>query len=155
MEHSGSQWRHRPKIGVARAEPPVWLLDHADLNMHALGPGAELEAEWLAAGLSLPDRPALRRYRLERVREQLRSADCDAALLYDPVNIRYATDTTNMSLREIAEGAWYPDPDEYRHYTSVSHGVGLCDEYPSVTFRHKWERVGYDGVLELGMVMCI
>ena len=408
MEHSGSQRRHRPKIGAARAEPPVWLLDHADLNMHALGPGAELEAEWQAAGLSLPDRPALRRYRLERVREQLRSADCDAALLYDPVNIRYATDTTNMSLwtmhnavrfavvntdgpvvvfefsegefldahsevvdeirpapsythflagpraheiagrwaaevadlvagharagnsrtgcrvavdrldlgaaraleflgielapgeplmetartiksvdeirampcavhaceaaigemeaifepgvseldlwaalwagslrrygewietrllssgprtnpwyqeassrrvqagelmgfdtdlvgaygicvdmsrtwlcgggqptaaqydtwalaaeqiernielhqagmalREIAEGAWYPDPDEYRHYTSVSHGVGLCDEYPSVTFRHKWERVGYDGVLEPGMVMCI
>ena len=56
MEHSGSQRRHRPKIGVARAEPPEWLTDHADLNMHALGPGAELEAEWQAAGLELPVR---------------------------------------------------------------------------------------------------
>ena len=64
--------------------------------MHALGPG--LEAEWVAAGLRLPDRSAIRRYRLERVRSQLRAAGCDAALLYDPLNIRYATDTTNMSI---------------------------------------------------------
>ena len=400
--------RHRPKIGVGRAEPPEWFLDHTDLNMHALGPGADLEAEWVAAGLQLPDRSALRRYRLERVREQLRGADCDAALLYDPVNIRYATDTTNMSLwtmhnavrfavvntdgpvvvfefsegefldahsevvdeirpalsythflagpradeiahlwaaevaelvaaharapsraegprlavdrldlgaaralesrgvvlvageplmetartvksadeiramrcavhaceaaidemaaifepgvseldlwaalwagclrrygewietrllssgprtnpwyheassrrvqagelmgfdtdlvgaygicvdmsrtwlcgsgrpsaaqhdtwslaaeqiqrnvelyqagttfRELTEASWYPDPDDYRHYTSLAHGVGLCDEYPSIMFRHKWDRVGYDGVLEPGMVVCV
>ncbi|WP_419553116.1 M24 family metallopeptidase [Candidatus Poriferisodalis sp.] len=408
MAEQSFESRHRPKIGIARAEPPEWLLDHTELNMHALGPGAELEAEWLTAGLELPDRPAMRKYRLERVRERLRSADCDAALLYDPVNIRYATDTTNMSLwtmhnavrfavvntdgpvvvfefsdgefldahseavdeirpapsythflagprapeiaqrwavevadlvsehartssrrlggrlavdrldlgaaraleshgielvageplmetartvksadeiramrcavhaceaaigemeaifepgvseldlwaalwagslrrygewietrllssgprtnpwyqeassrrvqagelmgfdtdlvgaygmcvdmsrtwlcgndrpsasqhdtwslaaeqiqrntelfqagtpfRELTEAAWYPDPDEYRHYTSLAHGVGLCDEYPSVTFRHKWDRVGYDGVLEPGMVVCV
>ncbi|WP_423922652.1 M24 family metallopeptidase [Candidatus Poriferisodalis sp.] len=407
MELSGHR-RHQPKIGVARDEPPAWLLDHTDLNMHALGPGPELEAEWIAAGLELPDRSAMRRYRLGRVREQLRAADCDAALLYDPLNIRYATDTTNMSLwtmhnavrfavvntdgpvvvfefsegefldahsevvdeirpapsythflagprapeiaqrwaaevaalvgeharavprrngcrvavdrldlgaarapeslgvelvpaeplmetartiksvdeiramrcavhaceaaigemeaifepgvseldlwaalwagslrrygewietrllssgprtnpwyqeassrrvqagelmgfdtdlvgaygicvdmsrtwlcgdgqptpaqhdtwalaaeqiehnieihqagttlREITDRAWYPDLDRYRHYTSISHGVGLCDEYPSVCHRHKWDRVGYDGVLEPGMVMCI
>ena len=66
--------------------------------MHALGPGPELEAEWIAAELRLPDRSAIRRYRLERVRAQLRAAGCDAALLYDPLNIRYATDTTNMSI---------------------------------------------------------
>ena len=66
--------------------------------MHALGPGPGLEAEWTAAGLRLPDRAAIRRYRVERVRAQLRAAACDAALLYDPINVRYATDTTNMSL---------------------------------------------------------
>ena len=66
--------------------------------MHALGPGADLEAEWMAAGLRLPDRTAIRRYRIERVRSQLRAAGCDAALLYDPLNVRYATDTTNMSI---------------------------------------------------------
>lgn len=90
--------RHLPKIGAERSQPPDWLLDHTDLNMHELGPGPDLEATWLTAGLALPDRSAIRRYRLQRVREQLRGADCDAALLYDPVNIRYATDTTNMSL---------------------------------------------------------
>ena len=98
MTLQGFERRHRPKIGVERAEPPQWLLDHTDLNMHALGPGADLEATWVAAGLELPDRSAMRRYRLERVREQLRGAGCDAALLYDPLNVRYATDTTNMSL---------------------------------------------------------
>ncbi|MYB04169.1 MAG: aminopeptidase P family protein [Acidimicrobiaceae bacterium] len=66
--------------------------------MHALGPGPELEAEWMAAGLRLPDRGAIRRYRLERIRSQLRAAGCDGALLYDPLNVRYATDTTNMSI---------------------------------------------------------
>ena len=66
--------------------------------MHALGPPAEVLAEWESAGLALPDLPAMRRYRIDRVREQLRANDCDAALLQDPINIRYATDTTNMSL---------------------------------------------------------
>ena len=90
--------RHEPKIGVAGGRPPEWLLAHGERNMHALGPGPELEAEWTAAGLRLPDRSAIRRYRLERVREHLRAEGCDAALLYDPLNVRYATDTTNMSV---------------------------------------------------------
>ncbi len=29
---------------------------------------------------------------------QLAAHDCDGALLYDPINVRYATDTTNMSI---------------------------------------------------------
>lgn len=40
----------------------------------------------------------VRTYRLRRVIEQLRSNDCPAILLYDPVNIRYATDTSNMQI---------------------------------------------------------
>ena len=90
--------RHEPKIGVAGAVPPRWLVEHGERNLHALGPGPDLEAEWTAAGLRLPDRAAIRRYRLDRVRAQLQAAGCDAALLYDPLNVRYATDTTNMSL---------------------------------------------------------
>jgi len=83
---------------VGRAKPPEWLLEHGERNLHALGPGPDLEAEWTAAGLRLPDRAAIRRYRLQRIRAQLRAAGCGAALLYDPINVRYATDTTNMSL---------------------------------------------------------
>lgn len=40
----------------------------------------------------------VRAYRLSRVQEQLRKHDCPAILLYDPVNIRYATDTSNMQV---------------------------------------------------------
>lgn len=39
-----------------------------------------------------------RRYRLGRVREQLLAFDCAAILLYDPVNIRYALDASNLQL---------------------------------------------------------
>lgn len=40
----------------------------------------------------------VRSYRLARVQEQLRQQKCAAILLYDPVNIRYATDTSNMQV---------------------------------------------------------
>lgn len=39
-----------------------------------------------------------RAYRLQRVRDQLARQDCAAVLLYDPVNIRYATDASNMQI---------------------------------------------------------
>jgi Xaa-Pro aminopeptidase len=40
----------------------------------------------------------LRRYRLKRIREQLRAQDYAGILLADPINIRYATDTNNLGL---------------------------------------------------------
>ncbi len=44
------------------------------------------------------DLDSLRRYRLARVREQLRARDYAGCVLCDPVNIRYATDSSNMQL---------------------------------------------------------
>ncbi len=70
----------------------------AALNQHALGYGALAEAEWAAAGIAAPDLPAMRQYRLERIRAELTRRGYAGALLYDPVNIRYATDSTNMQL---------------------------------------------------------
>ncbi len=40
----------------------------------------------------------MRMYRLNRVREQLLKNDIGACILFDPINIRYATDTTNMAV---------------------------------------------------------
>lgn len=70
----------------------------ASLNQHALGYGETAEREWLAAGIAAPDLAAMRRYRLGRIRAELKRRDYAGALLYDPVNIRYATDSTNMQL---------------------------------------------------------
>ena len=39
-----------------------------------------------------------RRYRLSRLRDGLAAADCAALLLYDPCNIRYAFDCSNMQV---------------------------------------------------------
>ena len=63
-----------------------------------IGPTALAFSEWAAAGLAAPDMPALREYRLSRLQDQIRKHDCAGLLLFDPLNIRYATDTTNMQL---------------------------------------------------------
>ena len=45
----------------------------------------------------------LRLYRLNRVIEQLQKHDVGACILFDPVNIRYATDSRNMSVFSMHE----------------------------------------------------
>ena len=45
----------------------------------------------------------LRIYRLNRVIEQLKKNDVGACILFDPINIRYATDSRNMSLFTMHE----------------------------------------------------
>ncbi len=72
-----------------------------------LGPGTALEAEWTNAGLALPDLDAMRRYRLDRVRAQLAERGYGGVLLYDPMNIRYATDSTNMQIWVMHNAARY------------------------------------------------
>ncbi|MCH2377487.1 MAG: aminopeptidase P family protein, partial [Pelagibacterales bacterium] len=37
----------------------------------------------------------LRSYRLDRVKKELAKRDIGACILFDPVNVRYALDTTN------------------------------------------------------------
>lgn len=67
-------------------------------SQYRFGFGDLAEGEWAAAGLAAPDMDALRTYRIERIRQQLRERDLAGILLYDPLNIRYAADATNMQL---------------------------------------------------------
>lgn len=70
----------------------------ADNDRVEIGPTQLAFDEWAAAGLTAPDMPALREYRLARLQQQIQKHDCAGLLLFDPLNIRYATDTTNMQL---------------------------------------------------------
>ena len=97
---------HAPKIGAAQKPALPYEYDSA-LNMHLLGPGEPAVSEWRAAGLTLPDTAAIREYRLARVREELRARDIAAAVLFDPLNIRYAADSTNMQLWTAHNAARY------------------------------------------------
>jgi Xaa-Pro dipeptidase len=63
-----------------------------------LGPGKLAVAEWQALGLELPDVSAIRVYRLARLREQLAERDYAGIVVTDPINLRYATDSTNMQV---------------------------------------------------------
>ena len=63
-----------------------------------IGPTLLAFREWEEAGLKLPDLAAMRRYRLDRLVEHIVRRQYGGLLLTDPLNIRYATDTTNMQL---------------------------------------------------------
>ncbi|MCU4655129.1 Xaa-Pro peptidase family protein [Roseibacterium sp. SDUM158016] len=69
-----------------------------DQDRIEIGPTPLAYAEWEARGLTLPDLPAMRRYRLDRIVARLAERDLAGVLVFDPLNIRYATDTTNMQL---------------------------------------------------------
>ena len=63
-----------------------------------IGPSQLAFAEWAAAGLALPDLQAMRRFRWERLTQAVVARGYAGVLLFDPLNIRYATDSTNMQL---------------------------------------------------------
>ncbi|MEO8241264.1 MAG: dimethylsulfonioproprionate lyase DddP [bacterium] len=63
-----------------------------------IGPTQLAFAEWQAAGLVPPNLKALREYRWQRLTQALVARDYGGLLMFDPLNIRYATDTTNMQL---------------------------------------------------------
>ncbi|CAN5879083.1 Xaa-Pro peptidase family protein [soil metagenome] len=95
------------RASVQRAANDGVALAGGPLHHLTLGPGPALTAEWAAAGLELPDLPALRQYRNDRVRAQLRAMDYAGIIVMDPMNIRYATDTTNMQIWVMHNGARY------------------------------------------------
>ena len=54
--------------------------------------------EWAALGLDAPDMAVARRYRLTRIRAELAKRDLAGIVVYDPLNVRYATNSTDMQL---------------------------------------------------------
>lgn len=63
-----------------------------------IGPTPLAFSEWASLNLEVPNLHAMREYRLRRIREQLVARDLGGALIFDPLNIRYVTDTTNMQV---------------------------------------------------------
>ncbi|WP_060980452.1 dimethylsulfonioproprionate lyase DddP [Vibrio splendidus] len=63
-----------------------------------IGPTALAFQEWADLGLTPPNLHQMREYRLKRIVDQLQARDLAGVLLFDPLNIRYATDSTNMQL---------------------------------------------------------
>ena len=90
-DHPGSGANAEDLENYARAKA-------ASLNQHVIGYGALAEGEWDKAGIAAPDLGTMRQYRLERIRAELRKRDLAGIYLYDPLNVRYATDTTNMQI---------------------------------------------------------
>jgi len=98
------------------------------------------------------DMAALRRYRLGRVRDRLQAHDYAACLLYNPLNIRYATGTRNMqvySLHASDRYAFVPadgpvvlfDSYYYQHPIDASETVDERRPATSCFFEAKGDRV--------------
>ncbi|WP_146343792.1 dimethylsulfonioproprionate lyase DddP [Falsiphaeobacter marinintestinus] len=69
-----------------------------DSNRIEIGPTRLAFGEWAAAGLELPNLQAMREYRWQRLTQHIIDRDFAGLLMFDPLNIRYATDSTNMQL---------------------------------------------------------
>ena len=69
-----------------------------DADRIEIGPTQLAYREWEMAGLQLPDLQAMRRYRWERLTQHIVERGYAGLLVFDPLNIRYATDSTNMQL---------------------------------------------------------
>jgi Xaa-Pro dipeptidase len=63
-----------------------------------IGPTQLAFNEWAAAGLRLPHLPSMRAWRHKRLTDAVNARGYGGVLMFDPLNIRYATDSTNMQL---------------------------------------------------------
>ena len=85
----------------------------------------------------------LRSYRLDRVKKQLEKNNLEACILFDPVNIRYALDTVNMSvynMHNLTRYCFVPVNGpvilyEYFNCEILSKDLNLIDEIrPAITW---------------------
>lgn len=63
-----------------------------------IGPTQLAFDEWQTAGLTPPNLEAMRHFRWERLTQHIVDRNLGGLLMFDPLNIRYATDSTNMQL---------------------------------------------------------
>jgi len=62
------------------------------------GPTALAFKEWEERGITVPNLERMRQTRLNRLCAELNKRDYSGALLFDPLNIRFANDSSNMQL---------------------------------------------------------
>ena len=84
-----------------------------------IGPTALAFAEWEELGLEAPQLDLMREFRLQRLVTELQRYDYGGIVLFDPLNIRYATDTTNMQL-------WKSNSTIYPLAATKQARAGLC-----------------------------
>ena len=69
-----------------------------DNNRIEIGPTLLAYNEWEEIGLKLPNLNRMREFRWKRLTSHIVDRDLGGLLMFDPLNIRYSTDSTNMQL---------------------------------------------------------
>ena len=89
---------HSRRIDPTQARTATFKPDGSDNNNDCVEIGPTPLAFAQDLGSQPLHLPTMRAYRLQRICEQLISRDLGGILLFDPLDIRYATDSTNMQL---------------------------------------------------------
>jgi len=78
------------------------------------------------------------------------------AAAYEQIQTNIGVLKPGMTFAEVSEQAW-AIPDEFlsNRYSSLIHGVGLADEYPSIKHWVDWAEKGLQGTIEEGMTLCV
>ncbi|MBP7003161.1 dimethylsulfonioproprionate lyase DddP [Amaricoccus sp.] len=99
-----------------------------------IGPTPLAFAEWATAGLTPPDLAAMRAFRLDRLAAEIVRRDLAGLLMFDPLNIRYATDTTNMQIWNMHNPfrACLVTPDGYMILWDYKNAPFLAEHNPLV-----------------------
>lgn len=78
------------------------------------------------------------------------------AMAYEEIHHNIELLKPGISFREFSKSAW-PIPNELKKncYDCAIHGVGLADEWPTISPWHDFGELGYDGTIEAGMAICV
>ena len=61
-----------------------------------------------------------------------------------------------VSFKELVDKSFrHPEEFHAHRYPCIMHGVGMCDEYPYVPYPQDWDDIGYDGIIEENMMICV
>ena len=77
-------------------------------------------------------------------------------LAYEQVMYNMELIKPGVTFKEFSERAW-DIPKEYvqnRYHVAV-HGVGMTGEYPYIFHEYDFDEIGYDGVIEENMTLCV
>ncbi len=77
-------------------------------------------------------------------------------LAYDEIHTNIDLLKPGMEFREYSEKAW-KIPEGYREnrYLAVVHGCGMTGEWPIIAHHMDWDTVGYNGIIQPGMTLCV
>ena len=92
-EHHAQARKIDPNRGETLADGSPNFADRIEI-----GPTILAMDEWAAAGLAAPNLANMREYRWKRLTQHIVDRGYAGLLMFDPLNIRYATDSTNMQL---------------------------------------------------------
>jgi len=96
-DNLGGNYREQRKIDPTRGDTLADGSSNND-NRIEIGPTQLAFSEWSEAGLTLPNLQAMREFRWKRLTQHIVDRDYGGMLMFDPLNIRYSTDSTNMQL---------------------------------------------------------